>query len=194
MNKNAALSSHVLTQITSAPTSDDLDFTLAGKPALTLSPVEQTGNAAMPVTLQHKLPLLFLNWQQKTRQANLALLQQQLPKAHQLYQQALTIAQQLQQLDPMQHSHLAAYVISHHNLADLALLEGEAHTARTLLGHAYQHLWTLCNALPDLQENLLLVLPHLHTCRHELAFFCQNFGTDEASSQLMRLPWPGAQH
>ncbi len=135
---------------------------------------------------------LFSQWQQLTRQANLALLQQQPGVAHQHYQQALQQAEQLQALDPCQDAHLAAFVISLHNQADLALLENQPGQARELLRRAYQQLWSLCRQHALNAAICHLVLPHLQLCRRELAFFCQNFGPDPVSQQLLAEPWPGA--
>ena len=127
----------------------------------------------------------FYRWQHSTRSANQALLKQQYHLAEQHYQRALCQAEQLQQLDPLADSHIAAFVISLHNLADLALLNGIPSQARTLLCRAYQSLWQLC-----WQHQHPLLWPHLQVCRRELAFFCQSFGSDSTSQQLLQQPWP----
>lgn len=138
--------------------------------------------------------VLFSQWQQQTRQANLALLQQRLCDAEAAYRQALHSAEQLQQLDPWQDPHLAAFVISLHNLADLALLEGQPEQARPLLHRACQQLWSLSQQAGADDDSQNLLLPHLQLCRRELAFFCQNFGPDPASRQLLAQPCPLACH
>ncbi|RVU34362.1 hypothetical protein EOE67_15970 [Rheinheimera riviphila] len=140
---------------------------------------------------------LFGHWQQLTRQANLALLQQQLPAARVGYQQALQAAIQLQAQPPLQDPHLAAFVISLHNLADLAMLEEKPAEARSLLGRAYRELWELCSAISTAMRApavLQIILPHLQLCRRELALFCHHFGPDAVSTKLLQLPWPEASH
>lgn len=127
----------------------------------------------------------FYRWQHSTQSANQALLRQQYTLAAQYYQQALQQAEQLQQLAPLAEPHVAAFVISLHNLADLALLNALPTQARLLLCRAYQSLWQLCQT----QANPLL-WPHLQVCRRELAFFCQTFGSDEQCRQLLQLRWP----
>jgi hypothetical protein len=140
---------------------------------------------------------LFGHWQQLTRQANLALLQQQLTVARVGYQQALQAATQLQAQPPLQEPHLAAFVISLHNLADLAMLEEKPAEARSMLGRAYRELWELCIATSSVMRApavLQIILPHLQLCRRELALFCQHFGPDPISAELLQLPWPRASH
>ncbi len=131
---------------------------------------------------------LFWRWQQSTRSANQALLAQQLQLADEHYQQALILAEQLRQQDDQQESYLAAFVISLHNLADLALLNGEPDQARRALKRAFRELWHQMKQRPA-----DMLLPHLQVCRRELAFFCQNFGADPAANALLQLPWPQQQ-
>ncbi len=131
---------------------------------------------------------LFWRWQQSTRSANQALLAQQLQLADEHYQQALQLAEQLKQQDDQQESYLAAFVISLHNLADLALLNGEPDQARRALKRAFRELWYQMKQRPA-----DMLLPHLQVCRRELAFFCQNFGADPAAKALLQLPWPQQQ-
>lgn len=129
----------------------------------------------------------FYRWQHYTRSANQALLHQQYQLAEQHYQAALQQAEQLRQLDPLAEPHVAALVISLHNLADLALLNGIPAQARALLCAAYQQIWQLCQ-----QQPLPRLWSHLHVCRRELAFFCQSFGSDAQCHQLLQLPWPAS--
>lgn len=135
--------------------------------------------------IQQQAQTGFYRWQHSTRSANQALLKQQYHLAEQHYQRALCQAELLQQLDPLADSHIAAFVISLHNLADLALLNGIPTHARTLLCRAYQSLLQLCR-----QHQHPLLWPHLQVCRRELAFFCQSFGSDSTSQQLLQQPWP----
>lgn len=129
----------------------------------------------------------FYRWQHYTRSANQALLHQQYELAEQHYQAALQQAEQLRQIDPLAEPHIAAWVISLHNLADLALLNGIPAQARALLCGAYQQIWQLCQ-----QQPLPRLWSHLHMCRRELAFFCQSFGSDAQCRQLLQLPWPAS--
>lgn len=128
---------------------------------------------------------LFWRWQQSTLSANQALLAQHLQIAGDHYQHALELAEQLKQQDCQQESNLAAFVISLHNIADLALLTGDPEQARRALTRAFRELW-----LQMKQQPAVILLPHLQVCRRELAFFCQNFGSDPAAKALLQLPWP----
>lgn len=134
---------------------------------------------------EHALHPLFWQWQHYTHRANQALLAQQLQVATAHYQHALQFAEQLRAQDDLQESHLAAFVISLHNLADIALVTGEPEQARSALKRAFRELW-----LQMKQQPADVLLPHLQVCRQELAFFCQNFGTDPAAKALLQLPWP----
>ncbi len=150
----------------------------AAAPALLTMPPSES-----PPALQNG----FYRWQHYTRSANQALLHQQYQLAEQHYQAALQQAEQLRQLDPLAEPHIAAWVISLHNLADLALLNGIPTQARTLLCGAFQQIWQLCQ-----QQPLPRLWSHLHVCRRELAFFCQSFGSDAQCRQLLQLPWPAS--
>ena len=99
---------------------------------------------------------LFWRWQQSTRSANQALRVQQLQLADEHYQQALLLAEQLRLQDDLQESCLAAFVISLHNLADLALLKGEPDRARCALKRAFRELWHQMKQRPA-----DMLLPHL---------------------------------
>lgn len=155
---------------------------------------EATDVAATPALIPTLAPELqpalqsgFYRWQHYTRSANQALLHQQYQLAEQHYQAALQQAEQLRQLDPLAEPHIAAWVISLHNLADLALLNGIPTQARALLCGAFQQIWQLCQ-----QQPLPRLWSHLQVCRRELAFFCQSFGSDAQCRQLLQLPWPAS--
>jgi len=128
---------------------------------------------------------LFWRWKQSTFSANQALLAQQLELANEHYQKALQLAEQLKQEDNQQETNLTVFVISLHNLADLAMLSGEPDQARQELKRAFRELWTQM-----MQQPAAVLLPHLQICRRELAFFCQHFGSDPAAKALLQLPWP----
>ena len=113
------------------------------------------------------------------------LLAQHLQTASDHYKHALEFAEQLKQLDCQHESNLAMFVISLHNIADLALLTGEPEKARRTLTRAFRLLW-----LQMTQQLAAILLPHLQVCRRELAFFCQNFGSDPVAKALLQLPWP----
>lgn len=154
----------------------------AAAPALLTMPPSESPPAPQPA-----LQSGFYRWQHYTRSANQALLHQQYQLAEQHYQAALQQAEQLRQLDPLAEPHIAAWVISLHNLADLALLNGIPTQARTLLCGAFLQIWQLCQ-----QQPLPRLWSHLHVCRRELAFFCQSFGSDAQCRQLLQLPWPAS--
>jgi len=128
----------------------------------------------------------LLQWKHCTRFANQALRDHQLVLAEQGYLKALAYAEQLKAADQTQDPHLAAFVISVHNLADLALQAGKLSQARQWLHRAFTELWQQAQQQPS-----AVLLPHLQVCRQELAFFCQTFGANPQSTALMQLPWPG---
>lgn len=152
---------------------------------------ELLADVPSPQTPANQTTAGFYRWQHYTRSANQALLHQQYQLAEQRYLRALQQAKQLQQLDPLADPHVAALVISLHNLADLALLNGAPAQARALLCNAFRQIWQLCQPNPHAQIPAQL-WSHLQICRRELAFFCQSFGTDADCQQLLARPWPAA--
>jgi len=130
---------------------------------------------------------LLARWQQLTQQANQYFRLEQNAAAFPLYQQALTLAEQLLQL-PLQDSSLAALVISRHNLADCYLQLAQPLAAATELCQAWQQLHS-CAARLGLQQQSML-LPHLQRCRLELQAFLQQHGEHPAIRALLQQPPP----
>jgi hypothetical protein len=134
-------------------------------------------------TIQHNPLLLY--WQQLTQQANQYFRQEQSTAAYPLYQQAMTLAEQLLQ-QPLQDSTLAALVISRHNLADCYLQMAQPLDAAIELCQAWQQLQHCAARLPLSQQPMLL--PHLQRCRLELQAFLQQQGEHPAIRALLEQP------